>query len=274
MPDESSETCFIRIIDAVGDTVIGQSSQFVINKFGTPVKTGELVTNGSFVNNLHGWNTNFDGARGQTDIDDQMFVLSIDEPGFDLGTITLSQGNLPVLGGKEYTLSSMVFANGTRSMGIAVISESDSLILLDTTIELPAVQEKVSFNFTADSDAIARIEFHLGGSRAGVFLDDISFYTGEDPNPTIPVRTVQDMISLDRFTVTPAANGILFSLPEGTRGIISIFSLQGKLLHDFYADGSQLWNGNKRNGIRCARGNYIAALQSAGTRQFRQFLLQ
>ena len=274
VPEISSDNCFIRIKDATGDTVIGLSSPFVINKFGAPVKTGELIVNGTFSNYEQGWNTRFDNAQGQPEFRNQKFEITINEPGDAFSSIILSQSDLPVLQGKEYVLSCNVFANGTRSMAVLVISDFDSLALLDTTVSVPSVKKNIAFEFTPEFDAMTRVEFHIGGFRAGVFIDDVSFATKMLPIDQVVIsRTKHDS---EKFSIHPSGNGIRFIVPDfhGGGGTVAIFNIKGMLLHRFDNAAEQIfWNGTTRNGARAARGNYIARFSKGRNRQIHRFLL-
>ena len=272
VPDQSSEECFIRISDGAVDSVIGTSAVFQINKFGAPVKTGELIVNGTFTNSMQNWNMSFDGAQGSTETSDQMFKFTVNQPGASLGTIILSQTGLPVLAEKEYSLSFDAFANGTRSMKIVITGEEDSVTFLDTTVDLPAAQKKLSFSFTAEEEAITRVEFHIGGSKAGVFIDNVSFYTG--PDPSSGAVTAARTVPVFRFTARQYADGVAFSCFD-VNARIEIYNLKGTLVQTLSAAaGTVLWNGRTAAGSSAARGSYIAMLRGASLRQVRRFILK
>ncbi|MBN1603911.1 MAG: carbohydrate binding domain-containing protein [Chitinispirillaceae bacterium] len=274
VPDSSSEKCFIRIRNAANDSIIGSSSQFVINAFGTPVKTGELVVNGSFTNNLQGWKTSFNNSQGQTSASDQLFKLSVSQPGTDYSSIILSQSDIPVLKDKEYTFSFDTYANGTRSMKIKVVLENDSVAAVDTLIDLPSVSRRLEYKFTAPRDAIARIEFLLGGSRASVFLDNISFYTGELPlHTTTAPRFVH---AKERFSAFSSGAGMItFKNCNAANGTIAIYSLKGELIQKLASDVKQLrWNGRTISGKHAISGTYIAVFTAPKMQQSCRFLLK
>jgi hypothetical protein len=274
VPDSSSEKCFIRIRNATSDSIVGFSSQFVINAFGTPVKTGELVVNGTFINNLQGWKTSFNNAQGQTSASDQIFKLSVTQPGTDYSSIILSQSDIPVLKDKEYTFSFNTFANGTRSMKIRVVLENDSSAAIDSLIDLPSVSKRLEYRFTAPRDAMVRLEFLLGGSRASVFLDNISFYTGKLPVPTIVNPRVAR--SEKHFSAFSSGAGIItFSNCNAANGVITIYSLKGELIQKLASDAIQLhWDGQTIGGSHAVHGTYIAVFTAPKMQQSCRFLVK
>jgi hypothetical protein len=276
VPDLSSEKCFIRIRNAANDSVIGSSSQFVINAFGTPVKTGELIVNGSFKDNLHAWKTSFNSnAQGQTSVTDQIFKLNINQPGTDYSSIVLSQTDIPVLKDKEYTLAFNAFANGTRSMRVNVVLGNDTVAISDTIIELPSVSKRIEYRFKAPKDAIARLEFLLGGSRASVFLDNVSFYTGK-----LPVKQVYTPISKTtserRFSALSSGAGMItFSHSDVVNGSIAIYSLRGQLLQKLASGKDHIqWNGTTFTGNHITSGTYLAIFTASEMKQTCRFMVK
>jgi len=274
VPEVSSEQCFIRIRNAANDSVLGESSQFVINAFGTPVKTGELIVNGSFANNLQGWNTSFNNAQGQALTTDEMFRINISEPGSDKSTITLSQSGIPVLKGRDYSVAFDAFANGTRSMGVKVVFENDSSTIADTVVDLPSVKQRIEMHFTAPKDVMVRLEFLMGGSRAGVFLDDVSFYTGALP---LAVKAVPFAPVVGRaFAVRSAGRGaVMFANCGIAGGFVTIYTLHGQVINRLTATASEVrWNGAAAGGRHVASGSYVAVLTAPDIRQSCRFLLK
>jgi hypothetical protein len=275
VPDSSSEKCFIRIRNSMNDSVIGFSSQFVINAFGTPVKTGELVVNGSFANNMHGWKTSFiDNSQGQASTSDQIFRLSISQQGVDYSSIVLSQSDIPVLKDKEYTFSFDAYANGTRSMKVKVILGDDSIASIDTVLVLPSVSKRMEYKFTSPRDAIARLEFHIGGSRASVFLDNVSFYTGKLP---LPVTTAPlQFHAKGRFSAFSSGAGVItFKNCNSANATVAIYSLKGELIQKLASDTKQLhWDGRTISGKHAISGTYIAVLAAPKIQQSCRFLLK
>jgi hypothetical protein len=145
-------------------------------------------------------------------------------------------------------------------------------MLVDTVIELPSVQETVTFTFTPENDAIVRIEFLLGGSRAGVFLDDISFSTGKEE--LISVQTAYIAPSASVFSVCSRQGGVAFTLPAGRPGTVRIYDLHGKLLSVLSGKTAFFWNGTDSWGRHFARGSLVAVYTSRGTRpQAKRFML-
>lgn len=261
VPIQSSKNCQIRIKNAVNDSVMGQSAIFQINKFGVPAKLGELVTNGSFTNNLAGWHTSFNGAYGQAVVTgDGMFSTETEAPGDSFSNIILSQGDMNVLGGTEYTFSFKAFANGTRDMKVKILGD-DSISLLDTTFTVPNLNETISFKLTPANDVIAKAEFHIGGSRAAVFIDDISFHTSAwtgviGKNVIAKNRTVA-------FNIRNIGLGnICFSVGKNVQGQIAVYNLNGSLVRMLKVSEKVLWDGKDSHGLNVARGTYVARLKS------------
>jgi hypothetical protein len=276
VPEKSSENCFIRLQNTANDSILATSSKFQINKFGVAVKTGELITNGRFINKLQGWTTTFSGAQGQADVSaDGIYELSITEPGSSLKTIELSQGSLPMLGGKEYTLSFNAFANGNRSVELKLIAEGDSTPFFDSTLTLPTVTRELSYRITSSKDALVKLAIEMGGSRAGVFIDNISFYTG--PKPAVGAFTTKLSPATGpdgSFTIKPCGRGVCFVVGKIPDGIISIYSIQGSLVRNLPATQRTLWDGKNAHGAAVARGAYIAMLKSKSIRSLRQFIMK
>jgi hypothetical protein len=275
VPEKSSENCFVRLKNAANDSVLATSSRFQINKFGVAVKTGELVTNGRFVNKLQGWTTAFNGAQGQANVSSGTYELSVTEPGSSLKTIELSQGGLPMLGGKEYTLSFNAYANGNRSIELKLIPEGDTTPIFDSTLALPTVSTELTYRFTSPKDALVKLAIEMGGSRAGVFIDNISFYTG--PKPTVGVFN----ITLSRptgpdgsFAIRLCGRSVYFVVGKMPIGVISIYTIQGSLVRNVPITERTLWDGKNAHGAAVARGVYVAMLKSNSIRSIRQFILK
>jgi hypothetical protein len=263
VPELSSEQCLIRIRKAGTDSVLGCSAVFQINRLGIIVRNGEMVANGTFSGSQQGWNISFDNASGQTGYNNQRFEIVINEPGDDLDAIILSQSGLPLLGKKEYTMSFDAFSNGNRDLGVALITD-DTAAMFDTIVTLPSVNKSHTLTFTAATDALARIEFRMGGARAGVFIDNISLFTGAKPASIDVVLSLHKKPPATAFTIRPTGNGFTFLTLPGEGGRISIFSLGGALMATLPAAGVTAWDGRNAQGARLTRGSYVALL--TGTR--------
>ncbi len=275
VPEKSSEKCLVRIKNATNDSILGVSTAFQINKFGMIVKSGELIGNGDFSNKLQSWKSAFNApAQGQTNIQNGIFGISVTEPGPDLSSIQLSQSGLPVLGGKEYNLTFQAFANGNRSMAVAVFAENDTAALFDSTFELPSVKKEIAFKFTPSGDAVVRVEFQMGGSRASVFLDNVSMYTGPKPvsinNPSARSLAPAGV----SFGIRPLGKGVSFTAGKGRTGSILIYNLQGSLMRTMPISESARWDGKDARGVSVSRGAYVAVLKASGVRSVRQFMMR
>jgi hypothetical protein len=275
VPDKSSERCLVRIKNAANDSVLGVSTMFQINKFGMIVKSGELIANGAFTNKLQPWKTDITGtAQGQANIQNGMYGISITEPGSSLKSILLSQSGIPVLGGKEYNLAFEAFANGNRSMAISVFAENDTVPLFDSTFDLPSVKKELDFKFTPSNDALVRVEFEMGGSRASVFLDNVSMYTGPKPVAVADGFARAQISTGLTFGIRPIGKSISFSAGKGLSGSISIYNLKGSLIRNVPITESALWDGKNTQGASVSRGAYVAVLRSVGARSVRQFIVR
>jgi hypothetical protein len=275
VPDKSSEKCFIRIKNAAKDSVLGTSGKFQVNKFGVAIRTGELITNGRFTKKLQNWTTDFKGSKGQANVTStEMYELSVTEPGSSLGAIVLSQDGLPMLGGKSYTLSFDAFANGNRSIEVKVFAEGDSLPILDSTVALPTVKGEISFNVTADKDALVKLALCMGGSRANVFLDNISFYTGPKPVVGAFAPASQQKCAAVTLAVRSSSKGITFIIGKRADGVIGIYDLRGSLVRNLIASGNVRWDGKDMHGAAVSRGAYVAVLHSGAVRTARQFVVK
>jgi hypothetical protein len=281
VPNKSSENCFIRLKNASKDSILGISSRFIINKFGVTVKAGELITNGNFQKNsqglMSGWTTSLKGGKGQAAVSsDGMYELSITDPGSSMDAIILSQdGGLPMLGGKEYSLSFDAFANGNRSMAVKLIAEGDSLPLFDSTVVLPAVKGELSFKMTAAADALVKLVFCMGGSRASIFMDNVSFYTGPKPMATGAFKPALFPRADAMFIIKPSGKKVGFFIGNASHAVIDIYDLQGSLVRNLSSvTRSILWDGMTMNGAAVSRGTYIAVLHSNAIRTARRFTMK
>ncbi|MCX7726316.1 MAG: carbohydrate binding domain-containing protein, partial [Chitinispirillaceae bacterium] len=275
VPTESSEKCFIRIKDAETDSVIGISSIFQINKFGAPVKTGELIVNGGFTNSQQGWNVSYNGAEGIANFRKGMFELTINEPGQELISIILSQGELPVLQGKEYTLSFEAFANGERNIEVALVNSEDKQPFLDTVISLPSVQQKIILKITPPADAILALEFRMGGSYAGVFIDNVSFYTGQIPNTYVyaNVRKIRN----ENIAIIQHRDRIEISFPSNRGGVLTIYKLNGIKVSSVFVNNAtkiQLNIKDKNSDFHLSKGSYIALFSDGERKISKKFIVK
>lgn len=271
VPAQSSKNCKIRIKNAENDSVIGTSAFFEINKFGVPVKIGELVSNGSFSNGTNGWHTAFNQARGGAEVKDGIYSIDIESPGDSLNSVILSQGEMNVQGKKAYILSFDAFANGIRDMRVKVIGD-DSLIFLDTTFVVPTLMNKIKLNLVPTVDAVAKIEFHIGGSRASVSMDNISFH---DASWTPVVYNNQTgNLKQTRFSIINSNGRITFLSGKNTQGRIAIYNLNGSLIRVLNISEKVLWDRKDSRGATVARGTYIARLASNTGNQVSKFILR
>jgi hypothetical protein len=271
VPAQSSKNCKIRIKNAENDSVIGTSAFFEINRFGVPIKIGELVTNGNFSNGTSGWHTTFNHARGGAEVKDGIYSIDIESPGDSLNSMILSQGDMNVQGKRAYLLSFDVFANGTRDMRVKVIGD-DSLVFLDTTFGVPTLLSKIILNLIPSADAVAKIEFHIGGSRASVSLDNISFHDAS----WVPVvyKNQAGETRQVRLSVLNGNGRVIFLAGKNIQGRIAIYNLNGSLVRLLNASEKTLWDGKDSRGITVARGTYIARLRCNTGNQVSKFILR
>ncbi len=271
VPSQSSKNCKIRIKNAENDSVVGTSAFFEINKFGVPIKIGELVSNGNFSNGTSGWHTAFNQARGGAEVNDGIYSIDIESPGDSLNTMVLSQGEMNVQGMKAYILSFDAFANGTRDMRVKVIGD-DSLIFLDTTLAVPTMMNKIKLNLVPSMDAVTKIEFHIGGSHASVFLDNISFHDASWTS--VVYRNQAGDLKQTRFTILSGNGLITFLAGNNIQGRIAIYNLNGSLIRMLNVSEKVLWDRKDSRGATVARGTYIARLISNTGNQVSKFILR
>jgi len=271
VPVGRSERCFIRVRNAETDSVLGVSAQFGVNAFGAPVKSGELVVNGLFVNNLQGWNTSFNNAQGSLDGADGMCRIRISEPGETLAAIILSQSGIPVLKDQAYTLSYNAFTNGMRDMGVRVLGEEDTVTLVDTAIALPSVAGRKLLWFTARKDALVRLEFLMGGSRADIFLDDVSVVSGTLLN-VVSTRAPRDQAAF--FTARHIGTSVEFVNCSSPGGTVAIYTLAGALIHTIPVGKARVvWNVSQQRQV-VSTGCYIAQYSAPGKRAYCTFTVK
>ncbi len=272
VPAQSSKNCKIRIRSAGTDSVIGTSAIFEINKFGVPVKVGELISNGNFSNGTSGWHTAFNQARGGAEVSNGIYSIKIESPGDSLNSMILSQGEMNVQGNRPYILSFDAFVNGTRDMRVRVTGD-DSLVFLDTTFSVPTLMSKIKMNLTPTVDAVAKVEFHIGGSRASVSIDNISFH---DASWTAIVSKNHPADQrATRFSILNGINGrITFLTGKNMQGRIAIYNLNGSLIRMLNVSEKTLWDGKDSRGASVARGTYLARLKSNVGNQVSKFILK
>jgi hypothetical protein len=112
----------------------------------------------------------------------------------------------------------------------------------------------------------------MGGARAGVFIDNVSFYTGPDPSKAAATQSVKTADG--RFTARSVGNGVVFHLPQNAPGTVSIYTLQGMLLRTLPAADRLLWDGKNSRGVQVARGSYIATLTGKNARLAARFMVR
>lgn len=271
VPTQSSINCKIRIKSAENDSVIGTSAFFEINKFGVPIKIGELVSNGSFTNGTSGWHTAFNQARGGAEVNDGIYSIDIESPGDSLNSMILSQGEMNVQGKKAYILSFDAFTNGTRDMRVKVIGD-DSLVFLDTTLGVPTLMNNIKLNLVPTVDAVAKVEFHIGGSRASVSMDNISFHDASW-TPVVYKKQAGDLKQA-HFTILNGNGRITFLAGKNIQGRIAIYNLNGSLIRMLNVSEKVFWDGKDSRGITVARGTYLARLKSNTGNQVSKFILR
>ncbi|HEX3019080.1 MAG TPA: carbohydrate binding domain-containing protein [Chitinispirillaceae bacterium] len=273
VPAISSKKCKIRIKNTENDSVVGTSAIFEINKFGVPIKIGELVTNGNFSNGTTGWNTSFVDARGGAEVNKGVYSINVENPGDSLNSMILSQGEMNVQGNTPYVLSFDAFVNGTRDMRVKLIGD-DSLIFLDTTIIVPTLMSNVKFKLTPTADAVAKVEFHIGGSMASVSIDNVSFH---DASWTaIEKRSFNADQKPAYFSILNGCYGkVTFLTGKNVQGRIAIYNLNGSLIRILNVSEKVLWDGRDINGVNVARGTYLARLKdNNGSIQVNKFIFR
>lgn len=275
VPDVRSMECILRVIDTENDTILGRSAVFEINSFGIPVKTEEQIVNGSFNNEISGWNTLVleNGAEATMFVKDKSLKISIDEPGDSLSDIILFQNNLTLLEGVEYYVSFDGYSAGVRDLQIAVRSmDNDSIVMFDTTINLPQISEFFEWTFTPQSDMFSRIEFKLGGSSALVSLDNISINT---EHVNVHKTTRKSTVNLMTMKIINSGLNISFQLNSRVNGLLNIYNLSGKLVRSIPVSSKNiLWDRKDSYGNITSRGSYIAALRADKMKMIHSFLIK
>jgi hypothetical protein len=264
IPNIISEKCLLRI-RTLDSSITGISSLFQINKTGVPIRTGELIVNGKFLNGTNGWNplSLKGGAQATSAVRNGSGVISISEPGTVPQDIILSQSNIPLISGKQYTLMFETFAPGDRNITFDLVTNDEKRTsLLDSTIEntfkLPASMQTFTFVFKPTLDVEdAVLEFHLGGTRATVYIDNISLNDG-----TSAVRMNASINKIEMFGFID--RGRIISFKMGTPGTLGIYTLNGKLIKKFTASSGIIeWDKKDQSGALLSRGTYIAAMKTS-----------
>jgi len=235
------------------------------------VKIGELVSNGNFSNGTSGWHTAFNQARGGAEVNDGIFSIDIESPGDSLNSMVLSQGEMNVQGKKAYILSFDAFANGTRDMRVKVIGD-DTLIFLDTILDVPTLMSKIKLTLVPSMDAVAKIEFHIGGSRASVSMDNISFHDASW-TPVVYKNQTGDLTKV-RFNILNSNGRIMFLTGKNIQGRIAIYNLNGSLIRMLNVSEKVLWDRKDSRGATVACGTYIARLKSNTGNKVGKFILR
>lgn len=279
IPVVSSESCFVRLKAVANDSVLGSSTRFLINKFGTFVKTGEMIINGNFDNGVSGWNslTFSNGAEATPVVQNSIFGLDINSPGKEVSDIVLSQSNLTLLAGKKYFLSFMAFTAGNNSMTIRLSStkESDgdtSFSFFDSSIQLPNSKTTFNFEITPEEDINATIEFLIGGSQAGVYLDNVSLQLPVSVEKRY--KTVRNRLS--NLSVSLAHNAVIFSTDQKYyNSKIEILNMQGMHIANVKMISDRAyWDCKNTKGKSVSRGSYLAILKTHKGVISRHFLIK
>ncbi|MBN1602265.1 MAG: carbohydrate binding domain-containing protein [Chitinispirillaceae bacterium] len=268
VPDVSSSTCLLKIVNPIDGETIGGSGVFTINKFGAEIKSGELVTNGSFDDSLNGWDivTLASGVAAVPELDAKAFGMIITSGGSERSDILLSQGGLILLSGNTYLMSFKAFSVSQRLMRVRLVdsytSAADSLFL-DTLVNLSLTVEDFRFEIRVPGDCNARIEYFLGGDTADVYIDNVSLRILPVVKSIRPLGNFQHAAFTAR---TLSDSKIEFRSPLSNSGIIDIFTLQGVRVTTLsIVNGYALLDKLDRSaGI--ARGTYLARIKAGGVR--------
>jgi hypothetical protein len=270
VPSVSSENCFFKILDPGTGAIIGQSGRFLINKFGAPIRVGELITNGTFDDSLNGWkNMLSNGAVAVPELNTNAFGISIVSGGNNLSDIVLSQSGLIVFSGNSYLLSFSAFANLPRVMRIRLIdSDSGDSVktpFFDTLVNVALTINDFKYMLSVSKDCNVKLEFLLGGDSADIFIDNVSLRI-----PTI-VKTIKTRVpdlSGDVTSTFITDSKIEFRNKSSQSGAIDIFNLSGVLvtrLH--FVNGYAVWDFSNKCGSAVARGSYFARITTPSVRK-------
>jgi hypothetical protein len=128
----------------------------------------------------------------------------------------------------------------------------------------------IEFKFTPNTDYFAKVEFLMGGSRAGVYLDDIRFGTNL---PVGVINKKSGLLSLpDRFLkVKSFAGSYSFNVGKNVQGKIGIFDLSGSLVRMLPITETAIWNGLNSHGGTVTQGTYIAAFKNSTMKLVQKF---
>ncbi|MFP4165394.1 MAG: carbohydrate binding domain-containing protein [Chitinispirillaceae bacterium] len=275
VPQISSQTCFIRIKNADTDSILGKSFIFGVNSFGEPLKKGEVVTNGKFADGLEGWNRLglSNGAAASVEIRDEVLKVSMDDAGEKPEDIVFSQNSLQIIEGEEYHFSFDCHAAGQRSMRVKVSDSDDpSVVLADSTFDLPTTSKKYSWIFTAPEDVDGRIEFFLGGSTALVSLDNVSLTA--EPVVGIINRMVTRSPKQSPLKIVQHAGKVTFITGKNVTGRLHIYAMNGRKVHSLTASERTMWDRKNSYGSVVADGLYMAVFKGAGEKSVNKFMLR
>jgi hypothetical protein len=271
VPEVSSNNCFLKIVNPVNGDITGFCGKFSINKFGTEIKSGELVTNGSFDDSLKGWDgivlTN--GAVAVPELNANAFGIMIMSGGSDFSDIILSQGGLVLLTGNSYLMSFSAFSVSQRAMRVRLVDDDTAAVntlLFDTLVNLPLTINNFRFEIKVPGDCNVKMQFLLGGDSADIYIDDISLRIPSVVKTSCSAMRTHPAAIACRYL---SASKIEFRGSSSFNGIIDIFTLNGvRVARLPFVDGYALWDGERNAGF--ARGSYLARIT---TRQFKATLL-
>ncbi|MDG5815844.1 carbohydrate binding domain-containing protein [Chitinispirillales bacterium ANBcel5] len=260
IPDINTEDAQIRIISQQTDEVIASSAPFEINSIGIPMRYGELIINGNFSQFETGWNSlsTSNHAQAHGFVENDIYNIRIDYQNGGASDIIFSQSNLPLMAQNEYTLSFDAYTAGNRQMLVRLICANDQdTVLFESTQSLPQEWQTFNFIFTPRMDANSRLEFHVGGSHASVYLNNISLTT-QAPLPTSANFSIKPPQSRKLLVSNTTPGIVRLAFSEKTQGTITIFNLRGKNIRTLHLDRDYiLWDRTDRAGNPVARGSYI-----------------
>jgi hypothetical protein len=182
----------VNIVDAL---LIAQFYVGLINKFPaddvqptpTPVSGSEKIINGDFSNGTANWTGGFfsPGAGSMTVSNGELHII-ITSGGTATWNIQITQGNLNLISGTNYTFSFAARSASTRTIEANVGMSADpyTSYSASSSLNLSTTMTTYSFAFTVPAnDATARVEFNCGLVPIDVYIDNVSLIAGAEPTP-------------------------------------------------------------------------------------------
>lgn len=195
-----------------------------------PAVGAELVSNGTFEEDMSGWYFGaYDPSEGTASVDDGTLVVEMTTQGTEGWNAQLKAGNLDIVKGKSYIVSFKAKADKPFELATNVGLDEDPWTTYSgyQKLSIGAEMETFSFEFTMgqEDDRKARIVFDLGLLSGKIYFDDVSIKPLEGSSIK---REIQSKKTQTSITLKRVAGICRISVPETVTGNFELVDISGK----------------------------------------------